>query len=471
MVVVFRNPFAGADWLAAASVGNKVLFGGGFSAGGVPSNIVDICDTSSFPFTWSSGTLSQVRGNVVAASVPTGSGDYKALFAGGYTGSAFSNVVDIYDASSGTWSSSSGSLSVGRQSLAAASAGNKVVFAGGENPGALSTVDIYDASSGTWSSSSGTPSCGSLSQARYLLAAASAGNEVLFAGGVNSSVVDIYDASSGTWSSSSGSLSVPRGVLAAGSVGSKILFAGGEGSGGAAYGTVNIYDTSTGSWSTTRPLSVARYRLAAASAGNKVFFAGGENAVGLIDAVNIYTLQHYATITSTQTFGLQDNTTVDDLMQLNGGSLSLTGSGTLGSFNLAVGSMGGTAPINLSGGTLTVGSDNTSTTYSGGLSGGGGLTKIGSGALTLFGAASYNGATTVSGGTLRMGLPNTLPVGGTVTVGGGATLDLNGYGFTTSYLGGTGTATLSGGTLTLNNPNGQSLTTTIAGSGGRPPEL
>ncbi|NBX30051.1 PEP-CTERM sorting domain-containing protein, partial [bacterium] len=50
--------------------------------------------------------------------------------------------------------------------------------------------------------------------------------------------------------------------------------------------------------------------------------------------------------------------------------------------------------------TLTVGGANTSTTYSGGLSGAGGLAKVGSGTLTLQGNNSHNGGTTVSGGRL-----------------------------------------------------------------------
>src|SRR5262249_4829508 len=50
--------------------------------------------------------------------------------------------------------------------------------------------------------------------------------------------------------------------------------------------------------------------------------------------------------------------------------------------------------------TLTVGSDNTNTTFSGSLQGTGGLTKTGSGRLTLDGPGSYTGTTTITSGTL-----------------------------------------------------------------------
>jgi autotransporter-associated beta strand protein len=49
---------------------------------------------------------------------------------------------------------------------------------------------------------------------------------------------------------------------------------------------------------------------------------------------------------------------------------------------------------------LSIGGNNGSTTYSGTLSGGGSLTKNGTGTLTLSASNTYSGLTTVSGGTL-----------------------------------------------------------------------
>ena len=61
-------------------------------------------------------------------------------------------------------------LSEARMYLSAASAGNKIVFAGGATTtGTSKTADIYDVSSNEWTT-------GQLSEAREILSAAAAGN-------------------------------------------------------------------------------------------------------------------------------------------------------------------------------------------------------------------------------------------------------------------------------------------------------
>ena len=72
----------------------------------------------------------------------------------------------------------------------------------------------------------------------------------------------------------------------------------------------------------------------------------------------------------------------------------------LAGFNQTIGSLAGAGAVTLGAATLTTGNDNTSTIFSGVISGGGGLTKIGNGILTLTGANTFTGGTTVNGGGL-----------------------------------------------------------------------
>ena len=74
--------------LAATTVGNYALFGGGYDSSA--SNVVDAYDTS---LTRSTATaLSKSRSGLAATTV----GNY-ALFGGGYESSSRSSVVDVYE--------------------------------------------------------------------------------------------------------------------------------------------------------------------------------------------------------------------------------------------------------------------------------------------------------------------------------------------------------------------------------------
>ncbi|MBM4441076.1 MAG: beta-propeller fold lactonase family protein, partial [Candidatus Rokubacteria bacterium] len=102
----------------------------------------------------------------------------------------------------------------------------------------------------------------------------------------------------------------------------------------------------------------------------------------------------------------------------SGATLALNG------FSQAIGSLAGGGAVTLGAGTLTAGGDNTSTTFSGVLSGTGGLTKSGTGTFTLSGANTFTGTTTVSSGTLTVAgsLVSPVAVASGATLGNGGTL-------------------------------------------------
>lgn len=110
-----------------------------------------------------------------------------------------------------------------------------------------------------------------------------------------------------------------------------------------------------------------------------------------------------------------------------GGSTFTGGAGTLdfGALSAATfGGLSGSSSISLSNTSaaaiaLSIGANNQSTTFSGGLSGPGSLAKIGSGGLTLSGSSSYAGSTAVNAGQLTVN--GVLGTSG-VTVGSGAIL-------------------------------------------------
>jgi hypothetical protein len=186
------NPRSGA----IVTAGNKIFFAGGFDTDGetfaVVFSTVDIYDISSD--SWSSASLSEARYDLATAVV-----NNKVLFAGGirqrpntpanyYTWEA-SDMVDIYDVSSNTWSTAS--LSEARIGLAAVSIGDKVYFAGGENYSSdgysskvfSDRVDIYNSANDTWST-------WSLTRPRSQMTSISSASKIFWAGGVDSVIYD-----------------------------------------------------------------------------------------------------------------------------------------------------------------------------------------------------------------------------------------------------------------------------------------
>lgn len=147
--------------MAAAVVGNKVLFAGGVgweNIGGTQVErtyaTVDIYDIVTKQ--WSSATLSVARSEIAATSVGS-----KAYFAGGLdTGATgVSKVIDVYDAATGQWSTMQ--LRDAKRGAAAVTRGNEIIFAGGGATTGDGTpmqpsnsIEIYNVSTGAWSYSS-----------------------------------------------------------------------------------------------------------------------------------------------------------------------------------------------------------------------------------------------------------------------------------------------------------------------------
>lgn len=110
---------------------------------------------------------------------------------------------------------------------------------------------------------------------------------------------------------------------------------------------------------------------------------------------------------------------------------------------------------------LTVGTGD----FAGVITGAGGLSKTGSGTLTLRGQNLYTGLTRIEGGVLRLGATNALPPSTSVVLADlpGTMLDLNGFPQEIASLTGNGMVALGTATLTV---GGGDFSGVLAGSGG-----
>jgi len=187
--------------------------------------------------------------------------------------------------------------------------------------------------------------------------------------------------------------------------------------------------------------------------------------------------------TGASTWTLTGTTGTVTSWTVNGGTLQAGATNVLGSssaitvasgamlnlagFNQTIGSLAGAGAVTLGSATLATGNDNTSTTFSGTISGTGGLTKIGNGTLTLSGSSTYAGATAVNAGTLAAGATNAFSASSAFTVASGATLSLAGFNQTIGSLAGAGAVTLGSATLTTGIDNtSTTFSGGISGTGG-----
>ena len=127
----------------------------------------------------------------------------------------------------------------------------------------------------------------------------------------------------------------------------------------------------------------------------------------------------------------------------SGGTYNLNG-------NNQTNALQGAGNVSLGAGTLSI-SNTGSDSFSGIISGGGGVTKIGAGAQTLSGANDYTGATTITAGELALGADNVIGDSSAVIVNGG-TFALGARAETLNSIAmSDGALQRGGGTLTLTN--------------------
>ena len=149
--------------------------------------------------------------------------------------------------------------------------------------------------------------------------------------------------------------------------------------------------------------------------------AGGFNTLSAPSPTTSYAItlvvQPGSTLTLASSISLPSSTdaTVDGTLNLNGQSFSLD-------------ALTGNGSVTVGGGTLTLGAAGASSTFSGAIAGGGGVTKTGAGTFTLAGSSSYTGATNVSAGVLVAAAATGAlgSISGNTTVATGAALWLQG---------------------------------------------
>jgi fibronectin-binding autotransporter adhesin len=141
--------------------------------------------------------------------------------------------------------------------------------------------------------------------------------------------------------------------------------------------------------------------------GNAATLSGGITGTGALNKVGEGTLTLAGTNTYSGATLVREGTLRAGAAEaFSPNSATTVGAGAaldLNGFDQTVGSLAGAGQVTFGGATLTAGGDGTSTSFSGRMTGFGGLTKTGSGTLTLTGTNTFAGTATISQGTLAVG--------------------------------------------------------------------
>src|SRR5439155_778949 len=263
------------------------------------------------------GSLATAREAETANLLPNG----MVLRAGGFNG-GYLGTAELFDPSTGAFRAPAGAMVTARSSHRAVLLQNgKVLVAGGFNGNFLSAAELYDYSTQVFTST------GAMTAARESFSATVlASGKALIAGGFNGSYLqsaEIYDTVAGTFAATGSMMTAREGHSATLLPNGKVLIAGGFN--GSILASAEVFDAASGEFAVTGSMTAPRQLHAAVplSDGN-VLISGGRRSKLLIFDVNILTT---------------DNISPDIVFSPDStrGFVSYTGSGTVVCFSAVTG--------------------------------------------------------------------------------------------------------------------------------------
>jgi N-acetylneuraminic acid mutarotase len=302
-------------------------------ASGLPSNtLVGSARIAAYP--WTDKPVDPIPRDYAASAVLDG----KVYVMGGQrtdsgtTPGPVTNLVEVYDPASDTWSTAP-PLPTARMGLVAAVINGRIYAIGGSADGfgtlALGTVEVFDPVTHLWSTLT-TP----MPTPRYFAAAAvldtPLGTRIFVAGGkavdATLNVVEAYDPIAHNWIGRT-AMPTARAQLAMAEVNDRLYAVGGyAGLISQWVGAVEEYDPLTDLWANRAPLPTGRANLTLVQINGKLLAAGGENISRSLNLLESYDPATNAWLTKTPSLTGFTRTTasvVNGKMLVFGNSLAL----------------------------------------------------------------------------------------------------------------------------------------------------
>lgn len=199
------------------------------------------------------------------------------------------NLVEVYDPASNTWSAAT-PMPTARMGLVAAVMNGRIYVIGGRTDGystsAVGTVEVFDPGTQLWTTGNPMPT------PRYFAAAAVTGGEILISGGNFETNVlrtlEAYNPLTNQWRNRT-AMPTARAQLAMAEANGHLYAVGGyAGLISQWVGTVEEYNPLADTWAVRASMPTARAHLALAQIDGKLLAAGGENVNRSLDLLESY---------------------------------------------------------------------------------------------------------------------------------------------------------------------------------------
>ena len=270
--------------LATAALNGKIYAIGGYNSSGMPTNIVEVYDPATN--TWSSAHPIPFPLHHNSAAVAAG----KLYSFGGPSTLAF-----VYDELSDSWSAVASTLFFHALTPAVGVFNDKIYVAGGANGGGGNSmenaVEVYDPVANTWTAlhpmKTGRNHCGgAFIDGKFYVVG---GRRRVHALDAN----EAYDPQTDTWTRQA-PLPTARGGIGVAAVNGELFVFGGEtlfpNGGGEVHGEVEVFDPATNTWESLSPMPDPRHGIWASVIGNQIFLPGGGTVSGFGGTTNLNTV-------------------------------------------------------------------------------------------------------------------------------------------------------------------------------------
>ena len=197
----------------------------------------------------------------------------------------FTNVVEIYDPSTDTWSTGKPALTA-RTYAETAVLNGKIYMVGGSNGLMRTDIEVYDISTDTWETKGTTPTYALLS------GLVSLNNKLYLFGGSEREIDPYYntlyeyDTSTNTWTPKK-SMPVRKRAFGYTVLDGKIIVAGGQTVGSTITNSVEIYDPVTDSWNEGTNLPTTRGGFELCTLNGSIYAIGGYSNTGALNNMDM----------------------------------------------------------------------------------------------------------------------------------------------------------------------------------------